>query len=63
MNWTRGYIDLVRQGQIEGVTSEGVVAKLATRGEIIRAKAKTQVWIDRVLAAHGETEGRKLVES
>jgi hypothetical protein len=63
VNWTRGYIDLVRQGQIEGVTSEGVVAKLGTRKEIIRAKAKTQTWIDRVIAIHGAVEGQKLVES
>ena len=62
-NWTRGYVDLVRSGQIEGITAEGVVAKLWTRREIIRAKAKTQRWIDRVMAAHGETEGLKIVES
>lgn len=63
VNWTRGYVDLVRSGQIEGVTSEGVVAKLWTRKEIVRAKAKTQAWIDRVMEAHGQTEGIKLVES
>jgi hypothetical protein len=62
VNWTRGYVDLVRSGQVE-VTSEGVVAKLWTRKETIRAKAKAQTWIDRVMAQHGETEGRKLVES
>lgn len=62
-NWTRGYIDLVRQGQVEGVTSEGVVAKLATRGETVRAKAKTQTWIDRILALHGPERGQLLVES
>lgn len=62
-NWTRGYVDLVRQGQVEGVTSEGVVAKLGTRREIVRAKAKTQAWVDRVMARHGATDGTKLVES
>lgn len=62
-NWTRGYIDLVRQKQVEGVTSEGVVAKLATRGETVRAKAKTQTWIDRILALHGPERGQLLVES
>lgn len=62
-NWTRGYVDLIRHGMVEGITSEGAVAKLGTRHEIIRAKAKTQAWIDRVLARHGEAEGTKLVES
>lgn len=63
VNWTRGYVDLVRSGQVEGITAEGVVAKLWTRREIVRAKAKTQAWIDQVMARHGETEGLKLVES
>jgi hypothetical protein len=63
VNWTRGYIDLVRQGQVEGVTSEGVVAKLSTRRGFLRSKAKTQTWIDRILARHGETEGLKIIES
>jgi hypothetical protein len=62
-NWTRGYVDLVRKGEVEGVTSEGVVAKAVVRKEIVRAKAKTQTWIDRILAQHGEAEGTKLVES
>lgn len=62
-NWTRGYVELVRKGEVEGVTSEGVVAKATVRKEIVRAKAKSQAWIDRVMARHGESEGKKLVES
>jgi hypothetical protein len=63
VNWTRGYVDIVRKGEVEGITSEGVVAKLSTRREYVRAKAKTQAWIDRVIARHGADDGRKLVES
>lgn len=56
-NWTRGYVDLVRHGSVDGITSEGVVAKLGTRREILRAKAKTQRWIDRVVAATAPLKG------
>jgi hypothetical protein len=64
VNWTRGYVDQVRRGEIEGITSEGVVAKGWDRkNNVIRAKAKTQAWIERVIAKHGEGEGHKLVES
>jgi hypothetical protein len=63
VNWTRGYVDLVRQGVIEGITFEGVVAKAGTKHDIVRAKAKTQAWIDKVIEVHGEVAGRKLVES
>jgi hypothetical protein len=63
VHWTRGFIDTVRSGQLEGVTFEGVVAKAGTKHDIVRAKAKTQAWIDRVMEIHGELAGRKLVES
>jgi len=63
VNWTRGYVDLVRSGGVEGITFEGVVAKAATRKGIVRAKAKTQAWIARVIQVHGELAGRRLVES
>ena len=63
MNWTRGFVDSVRKGLVEGITFEGVVAKAGTRHDIIRAKAKTQAWVDRVIEVYGEMAGRKLVES
>ena len=62
-NWTRGYVKRVRDGLESGITFEGVVGKAGTRHEIVRAKAKTQAWIDRVIEVHGEMAGRKLVES
>lgn len=46
--WTRGFVDCVKRGEIEGVTFEGVVGKGGTGHELRRAKAKTQVWIDAV---------------
>jgi hypothetical protein len=63
VNWTRGYVQKVRDGEVEGITLEGVVAKAGTKHDIIRSKAKTQVWIDRVMALYGPVEGKKIVES
>ena len=65
MHWTRGLVEEVRRGEMPGVTLEGVVGKAMERrsDEIIRAKAKTQAWIDRVLQVHGIERGTRLVDS
>lgn len=63
VNWTRGYVEQVRQNEVEGITFEGVVAKAGLKHDIVRAKAKTQSWIDRVLEVHGELQGQKFIES
>jgi hypothetical protein len=62
VNWTRGYVEDVRLGKVDGVTFEGVVAKAGTRHDIIRSKAKTQAWIDKVIEIHGAS-GEKIVNS
>jgi hypothetical protein len=62
-NWTRGFVDEVRQGKIDCITFEGVVGKAGSRHQIVRAKAKTQAWIDKVIEVHGELAGKKLIES
>ena len=61
--WTRGFVQRVRNGEIPGITCEGVVGKAGTGHDQVRAKAKTQAWIDRVLARYGAEEGQKLVDS
>lgn len=63
--WTRGFVDRIRKGEsgIEGITFEGVVGKAGSGHKLVMAKAKTQAWVDKVLAQYGEFEGRKLVES
>jgi hypothetical protein len=65
MHWTRGLVDQVRRGELAGVTLEGVVGKALDRrsGEIVRAKAKTQAWVDRVLQVHGVERGTRLIDS
>jgi len=61
VEWNEAYIEAVRAGSIQGVTFEGVVAKAEDKQRM--AKAKTQAWIDRVMAEYGEVEGSKIVNS
>ena len=61
--WTRGFVEQVRRGEIEGVTDEGVVGKAGEGHDLTMAKAKTQIWVDKVLARYGEVEGSKIVSS
>lgn len=62
-NWTRGFVEQVRDGQVEGMSLEGVVAKAGEKHKLVMAKAKTQKWVDLILARYGEAEGKKLIES
>ena len=63
-HWTRGFVQRVRTGEyMGGQLDEGVVGKAGEGHDLIRAKAKTQTWIDRVLARYGAEDGKKLVES
>ena len=61
-HWTRGYCERVRLGEVEGVTFEGVVGKALEGRQIVRAKAKTQAWKDRVRAVHG-ANAQKIIDS
>lgn len=62
-NFTRGFADRVRLGEIEGVTFEGVVAKSSKGNQLIMAKAKTQLWIDRVQANYPSGQAVKIINS
>jgi len=62
-NWTSGFVERIRLGDLEGIMFEGVVGKAVRRSKwgpksasenIIRAKAKTQAWKDRVREVHGK---------
>ena len=62
-HWTRGYTQRVLLGQTEGITFEGVVAKVAERGYGVRmAKAKTQAWKDAVRARCGD-KAQEIIDS
>ena len=62
VKWTRGFVEAVRNGKVENVTFEGVVGKRHA-GTRIMAKAKTQVWIDKVRALYAPEEAERIITS
>lgn len=52
--WTRGLVNQVRQSAYPGMSSEGVVGKAQIKHELVMAKAKSLVWLNRVAALYGE---------
>jgi len=61
---TRGFVEEVRTGHGPcGITFEGVVGKAIEGNRLVMAKAKTQAWIDKVLARYGVDSGNKIVNS
>ena len=60
-DWNEDYIEAVRAGLVEGMTFEGVVAKAENKQRM--AKAKTQKWIDKVIAEYGEVKGSEIIKS
>lgn len=63
MNWTRGFVERVRNDEVGAITFEGVVGKAGEGHDLIMAKAKTQAWIDKVKAQYGEENGEKIINS
>lgn len=64
VNWTRDFVQRVRESATGCViTFEGVVGKAGEQHHQVRAKAKTQKWIDAVLARYGAEQGQKIIES
>lgn len=62
MHWTRGFVERVWNGEIEGVTLEGVVGKAGSGHDLIMAKAKTAEWVKLVKARCGE-DADKIINS
>ena len=60
-NWTRGFVERVRLGEIGPITFEGVVGKAMIDRELVMAKAKTQKWIDKVRAKYAPAEAEKII--
>jgi hypothetical protein len=61
--WNDDLVGRVRRGELPGVTFEGVVGKARMGNQVVMAKAKTQAWIDRILAHYGAEEGGRLIQS
>lgn len=64
-HWTRGFVERVWNGEVEGVTFEGVVGK-AGHGrthDLVMAKAKTRTWIEKVRARHAPEDAERIARS
>ena len=64
-NWTRGFVERVWNGEIEGVTFEGVVGKTGhgKTHDFVMAKAKTKAWVEKVKARYAPDEAERIVRS
>lgn len=62
-NWTRGFMQRVREGEIEGITFEGVVGKTMHGNQLKMSKAKTQAWLDKVYATYPLKDADRLANS
>lgn len=50
------YLEAVKNGEVEGMTFEGVIGKSVNRNKIVRCKAKNKAWISRLKEKCGEDE-------
>lgn len=62
-NWTRGFVEQVRNNEIDGITFEGVVGKAGEGHKLIMRKAKTQTWIDKVHSVYSQEDAEKIINS
>ncbi len=64
-NWTRGFVERVWNGELEGVTFEGVVGKTGhgKNHDLVMAKAKTKAWIDKVKERYTPEEAERAARS
>lgn len=62
-NWTRGFVQRVYNGEVDGITFEGVVGKAGEGHQLQMAKAKTKAWLDRIHAKFTPEEAEKLINS
>lgn len=63
VNWTRGFVESVRLGEVS-CAFEGVVGKAkGTGGSLLMAKAKTQKWLDAIRAKFVPDQAERLIAS
>lgn len=62
-NWTRGFIEKVFNNEIDGVTFEGVVGKAGEGHKLVMSKAKTKIWLDKVMAMHSAEQAETIINS
>lgn len=62
-NWTRGFVERVWNGDVPGITFEGVVGKAGSGHELVMAKAKTKSWIEAIQARYSKEDAERIVNS
>ena len=63
-HWTRGFVEQVFRGEIEGTSFEGVGGKTKAKGgELLMAKAKTRGWLEAVKARFDSSKAEELINS
>lgn len=53
-NWTRNFVQRVRDGEFLDKSFEGVVGKTGEGHKLYMAKAKSQAWVDKVRQKYGD---------
>jgi hypothetical protein len=54
--FNKPFLEEVKNGQLEGMTFEGVIGKSSNRNKLIRCKAKSQAWLSRLKDKCGDDE-------
>ena len=62
-NFTRGFVQDVYDGSLEGITFEGIVAKGLNGKKFVRAKAKTRLWLEAIKTNYSPEEAAMIVNS
>lgn len=62
-NWTRGFVERVKSGEIEGITFEGVVGKTVDGPRLLMGKAKTDAWINAIRELYSPEDAERLIDS
>jgi hypothetical protein len=60
--WTRGFVERVYEGDVEGITLEGVVGKGGEGHSRIMSKAKTRIWLEAIKARYAD-EAESIINS
>lgn len=63
IKWTRGFVERVFQGEVPGITHEGVVGKAGDGNKLIMRKAKQKIWIAAIKARYNTEEAERILNS
>ncbi len=61
--WDADFVQCVKSNQIAGITFEGVIGKQGSGHKRLMQKAKTQIWLDRVLTKFDATQAAAILNS